>query len=252
MIIWNTELQLPDNLNLKPSANWGSLMHGMLIEHLPETWQEALHAEGLRPFSQWIEPLDARRFRWHLCVYADDLAETVDAMLTENAIWHCRRLDADMTFTKIERESISLQQYMKRIFTKETAPDRLRLYFRTTTSHKVQGQYQLFPDVGWIGGSLRKHIMELDTECVLGDDEVFEDILNHTRLTRYELRSGTYDLEGARVYGYRGWIELNIKGPDAMRRLAYMLFAFAPYSGAGIKTALGMGGCTIEIIESKA
>ena len=45
-----------------PSPYWGSLMHGMLLEHLPEAWQERLHGGGLRPFSQWVEPGEGSAF----------------------------------------------------------------------------------------------------------------------------------------------------------------------------------------------
>ena len=51
------------------------------------------------------------------------------------------------------------------------------------------------------------------------------------------------------MIGYAGRIELRFFGPDPLKRLAGALFAFANWTGVGIKTTLGMGGCVVTIQE---
>lgn len=152
---------------------------------------------------------------------------------------------------EIALQKLTLQEYMDMVFTAPTAPDRMRMTFRTTTTHKVQGQYALFPSVDLIASSLCSHLVMLDSESVFDDEELLQDIIDHTKIHRYSLHSSTFYLEGTKVYGYCGTIVLSVRGPDAMKRLAWMLFGFAPYSGVGIKTALGMGACEFEIINKE-
>ena len=138
---------------------------------------------------------------------------------------------------------------MKPFFLSEAATPRLRLSFLTTTTHKTQGDYALFPSVELIARGLRARLCDMEPSLVLSDDEVLEQIISHTRIARYRLQSGSFALEGARVQGYTGHVDLSIQGPDSLIRLASVLYCFAPWCGVGIKTALGMGGCRIEPIE---
>ena len=233
----------------QPSPYWGSLLHGMLMEHLPADWQERLHAGGLRPFSQWVEPREGSAFTWHLNALDDGLAAAVDPLLSEGQVWSCQHLQGSFTFAGISRERLTMQAYMKPFFLREKAAPRLRLSFITTTTHKTQGGYALFPSVDLIAQALRARLCEAEPGIVLNDDEVLEQIVAHTRIARYRLQSGSFALEGARIQGYTGHVDLSIQGPDALIRLADMFFGFAPWCGVGVKTALGMGGCRVEEID---
>ena len=231
------------------SPYWGSLLHGMLMERLPSQWQERLHGDGLRPFSQWVETGAGGAFVWRLNALDDDLAAAIEPHIFEGQRWHCKHLQSDLIFERVARERLSIQAYMKPFFLAETAAPRLRLSFRTTTTHRTQGGYALFPSVELIAGALRDRLCALEPTFVLSDDEALEQLVARTRIVRYRLQSGSFALEKARVQGYTGHVDLNIQGPDALIRLADALFSFAPWCGVGIKTALGMGGCTVETIE---
>ena len=231
------------------SPYWGSLLHGMLLERLPEEWQERLHGEGPRPFSQWVEPGEGDGFRWSLNVLDDVLAAVVEPLLNVGERWPCKHLQGDFIIEASEHQHQTVQAYMKPFFLSETAPPRLRLSFLTTTTHKTQGEYALFPSVELIARGLRSRLCDMEPGLVLSDDEVLEQIIARTRISRYRLQSGSFALEGARVQGYTGHVDLSIQGPDPLIRLANVLYRFAPWCGVGIKTALGMGGCRIEPIE---
>jgi CRISPR-associated endoribonuclease Cas6 len=232
-----------------PSPYWCSLLHGLLLERLPASWQERLHDSGPRPFSQWVEPGDGAAFRWHLAVLNDELAAAVEPLLKSGERWPCKHLQGDFILEASEHQHLTVQAYMKPFFLSEAATPRLRLSFLTTTTHKTQGDYALFPSVELIARGLRARLCDMEPSLVLSDDEVLEQIISHTRIARYRLQSGSFALEGARVQGYTGHVDLSIQGPDSLIRLASVLYCFAPWCGVGIKTALGMGGCRIEPIE---
>lgn len=232
-----------------PSPYWGSLLHGMLLEQLPAQWQQRLHGSGPRPFSQWVEPGEGTAFRWHLTVLEDALAVAIEPLMKAEAHWPCKHLQGDFILEDIERQSLTVQTYMKPFFLSEVAPSKLRLSFLTTTTHKTQGDYALFPSVELIAQGLRARLCDMEPGLVLSDDEVLEQIIARTRIARYRLQSGSFALEGARVQGYTGHVDLSIQGPDPLIRLANVLYCFAPWCGVGVKTALGMGGCRIEPVE---
>lgn len=250
MNIWISSIEVRNAPSpLRPSAFWSSLLHGILMDKLPDKIRNYLHSDTVRPMSQWLEPTGDSTFKWHLCVYNKEIEAAVGNLLQIGDTWHCRHLQADFYIASINEKNISLQEYMAGIFTAEQVPDHLILHFKTAASHKVHGEYVLFPTVDLIGRSICRHMITMDENCVLGDEHVLQDILSHTRIVRYHLHSASFSIEGTRIYGYCGQIELSVRGPEALRRLAWMLFGFAEYSGVGIKTALGMGACTVETIE---
>lgn len=232
-----------------PSPYWGSLLHGMLMERLPAPWQQRLHESGPRPLSQWVEPGDGGAFRWHLTALDDGLSAAIESILKSDERWPCKHLQGDFALESVERQSLTVQAYTKPFFLSETTAPRLRLSFLTTTTHKTQGEYALFPSVEMIARGLRARLCDMEPSLVLSDDEVLEQIISRTRIARYRLQSGSFALEGARIQGYTGHVDLSIQGPDPLIRLANVLYCFAPWCGVGVKTALGMGGCRIEPID---
>ena len=130
-------------------------------------------------------------------------------------------------------------------------------YIPNAVAHELRNKKHLgihtemFTDsmVELIACGLRARLCDMEPSLVLSDDEVLEQIISRTRIARYRLQSGSFALEGARVQGYTGHVDLSIQGPDSLIRLANVLYCFAPWCGVGIKTALGMGGCRIEPIE---
>lgn len=185
---------------------------------------------------------------WRLKVLDDALAEVVAPLLAEGQRWRCRHVQGDFVMERVAREQLSMQAYTRRFFLEDAMP-RLRLSFRTTTTHRVQGDYALFPSVELMAGALRRHICAVEPGIVLADDEVLSQIVARTRIVRYRLQSGSFALDGARVQDYTGHVDLSVQGPDPLIRLADLLFCFAPWCGVGIKTALGMGGCDVAPID---
>lgn len=234
-----------------PSVNWGSVMHGILIEKLPTEWQQVLHNDQLRPLSQWVEPIDSSSFVWHISVLDDTLAEIISSFLQPENEFLCKHIQSSMKITDVQIKSTSITEYMKPFYLSEEPCSGVYLNFHTTTTHKSQGRYAVFPSIELIGKNLRNHFCSLEPSFVLADDEILGQILEHTRIARYNLQSSYYSLEGSRIDGYTGHLLLRFDGPDPLKRLAGTLFSFAEWSGVGIKTALGMGACSVVQFHPK-
>lgn len=232
-----------------PNIQWGSMLHGLLMECLPAPWPDDLHKDELRPFSQWIEVKSADRFIWHITSLRDELSEVIDNLFRGKKEFTMKHNGAKIMVGEIRKRQCSLVEYLNSFFLAPEACPGLVMTFRTPTTHKSSGQYVMFPSVELIAGNLRKKLCAIAPDFALSNDAAFEQVLKNTRIQRYKLESARFQLEGTGVIGYTGRIELRFFGADPLCRLAGALFAFAEWSGVGIKTALGMGGCEVSIRE---
>lgn len=240
-----------DTHGIEPNMFWGSLMHGWLNEQLPAPFPEQLHQDEVKPLSQWIEVRASGVFCWHIQSLDAQLSEALAALLTEGQTIAIRHMGAGFSIREVRRTTLAPSAYMKQIFLAPQPCQGLIVRFRTTTTHRTGGQYALFPSVELMGRSLRQRLCQIMPESPLADDEALEQVLAHVTLRRYKLQSSTFSLEGHYVTGYFGSLELHFSGPDPVNRLAEMLFGIAPWTGIGIKTALGMGGCEVERIKER-
>lgn len=236
---------------LPPTIHWGSVLHGMLLEHLPEPWPEQLHTNTLHPFSQWVEVREGFRFVWHIQVLDNALGMVLENLLNSREEWPCRHLRCTLIRECVTTENIDFENYVGSFFQQKYALPGIQINFHTPTTHKVQGRYALFPTVEWIGHGLNVHLCTMAPDFALADEEILQQVLCHTRISRYELRSSVYCLEGSRVTGYTGRMELHFDGPDPLRRLCGLLFSLIEWCGTGVKTSLGMGGCTVSPLPER-
>ena len=233
----------------KPNPSFGSILHGMLIDHLPDEWKEMLHSEQIRPVSQWVEGINETDFIWHVSVLDESLGDMLGELFRKENDWECRYLNTSMHIETVSQKQTGFQEYIEPFYLAEEPHTGINLIFRTVTTHKTQGKYATFPSVSLIANSISKRICSIRPDFSLSDPECLEQIIERTSIARYQLRSAFYELEHSRVTGYIGQMELRFSGSDELRRLAGILFAFAPWSGVGIKTALGMGGCDVSLLK---
>ena len=243
------EIQCDNNAN--PSVTWGSIMHGMLMEALPAPWPEKLHGEGWRPFSQWVEAKGSDCLIWHIGVLDDELGDAIDSILRPDIKYKSMHLNAEMTVRSAKRLHQTSNEYMTPFFTSDEACSGVTMHYLSPTTHKSQKHYAVFPSVELIAKNLAGRFCNMAPDFALSDHEALEQVISHTRISRFRLESLRYSLEGTWITGYTGWLELKFSGPDPLKRLAGVLFTFAEWSGIGIKTALGMGGCTVSPLIAK-
>ena len=229
--------------DLKPSYNWGSLLHGVLMELLPGEVAEALHESGLRPFSQYIVPLADSVLEWRLGLWDDAISnEIVKAVMPLSKI-PLKHKNSELTVLSTNRNQISEEDYITSHVTHEEGARRYELEFITPCTHKSGGRYVLFPSVELIYQSLQMRFDSFSNEFSLGDSDSLIHLSNSTQIVRYNLRSEAFYLENYKIPCYKGRLTLAVRGPETLCQLAGMLLGFSEYAGIGIKTSMGMGGC---------
>ena len=244
---FEAELRLPDGA--RAPASMGSILHGALIEQLPEDYADYLHTENLRPYSQSIRWDRAReRVIWRIGTLDRAAAEIIGAVLQSLEHIHLRQKGYTVDVQNIQCvEERSYQDIADEYFRAETAPRGAEIHFLTPTSFKQGGAYIILPESTLILQSLLARWNRFCPDIRIEEDDLAQTLAAHTCLTRYALRSAAFSVEGYSIRGFRGQIALQFAGSDMVRRILGTLLAFAPYAGLGIKTALGMGAVETHI-----
>ena len=73
------------------------------------------------------------------------------------------------------------------------------------------------------------------------DEDTLEELVTQSEIVRYRLQTIPFPLEKTNITGFIGNICIHIKGPETIARYVSMLAKFGEFSGAGIKTGMGMG-----------
>ncbi len=233
----------------KASYNWGSLMHGALIELLPKEISDELHESNLRPFSQYIVPLSPNEVEWHIGVWDDIILEPITRAVMSITKVDVKHKNIVLDVMDANRTVISERDYLAKFFTNEEPCRRYNIEFLTPSTHKSDGEYVLFPSVDLIMQSLYMRFCAFAKDYSIDDEEALKQICQHSRIAYYSLRSTRYHIKGIKIMGYMGRITIAVHGPDQLPRLAGLLLSFAEYAGIGIKTSLGMGACKVEQVR---
>ena len=244
---YEAELHLPDGA--RAPASMGSVLHGALMERLPEDYAAYLHTENLRPYSQSIRwDRERERVIWRIGTLDRAAAEIIGAVLQSLEHIHLRQKGYTVDVQNIQCVSQrSYQDIADTYFRAKTAPRGAEIHFLTPTSFKRDGTYILLPESVLILQSLLLRWNAFCPDIRIEEDNLAQELASHIHLTRYALRSGAYSVEGYSIRGFRGQIALRFTGSDMVRRILGTLLAFAPYAGIGIKTALGMGAVETDI-----
>ena len=147
---------------------------------------------------------------------------------------------------RAEKETFRFEEAVERCFTAPALPSSYQLRFLSPTTFKTENQYALFPTAGLVVKSAASRFALLDSGVTLQDEEALRQLVESARIIGYSLHTQRYSMKGAVIPGFTGWIRLAIHGPTSMKRLFWLLMCALPHTGVGIKTALGMGGCTVE------
>lgn len=221
----------------------------MLLEMLPAPWPDIMHNGTDRALSQWIVPDTENTAVWHIQVMNDLLAEAVAETLDRNRTFYCRHARRTLRVIGLEARETGFEQLAEECFARRDKDLLLRL--QTPASHKKDNVFVNLPSAELIGRGICRRLSSFVPEFVLNDPETLEQILSVSRVGRYSLQSVTYQLEGHYIPAYQGWLEIHFFGTEEENSLGCALFSMAQMTGIGIKTALGMGGCTVRPADRK-
>ncbi|MDR1733811.1 MAG: CRISPR system precrRNA processing endoribonuclease RAMP protein Cas6 [Oscillospiraceae bacterium] len=229
---------LPDGAGFP--QNLGYLLYGALNAALPEDLTCILHAQERSPFSAHV-----RRRPEGMVWVMSGFGEAGQAILEAAAQVSAVTLpggDTVMLRPEAAMQTVSEEAFCRR-YLRDEAPRRvLPLRFVTPCAFKSGGAYENFPTPFHILQSLALTWDAVAQSYRLGDVETLHDLAEHACFSRYNLRSAGYKLKGTAIPAFLGELTLSLRGPEPLLRIVNLLCALAPFSGIGIKTALGMGG----------
>ena len=222
------------------SGRMASSFHGVLMEQLAEDYAEEMHASKRHPYTQHLEKRDGK---WYWVITALN-EKTAKKMLQESLMrlseFTLKKHQLTIHVMEKHYEELSDQE-LAYSFYREQSNRYITIQFITPTAFKQNGRYINYPDIWAIFSNLMNRYDSANEEESMRDEDTLEQLVEKTVLSRYDLRSTIFSLEGVRIPAFIGKITLRMNGTQTMANFANMLFQFAAYSGIGIKTSLGMG-----------
>lgn len=235
----------------KSNYNWGSILHGALMELLPPDVTDYIHQIQLRPFSQYILPDAENRLSWHIGLWDNAIAANITEVILPLAEFHLKQKGLRLRVIEARKHSTTEHDYFNRFFSTLVPCRRFEITFLTPCTHKQNGKYTVFPDLELMIQSLSMRYNAFASDYSLDDTEAMHHLAQHLQIVRYSLHSAVYHLENTRITGFMGKITIIVSGPEQLARLAGALISFGEYSGLGIKTALGMGAISVKEIPKQ-
>lgn len=229
-------------------SNKSSLLHGVIMENIDSEYAKVLHTTGLNPFTSNLVKEESQ-YIWTVTTLNKEAYEKIIQVL----------LSSDFNEFVIKHNNLKVQITDKRLTTKRKSElierfyhsevgNQFQIRFITPTSFKSNGQYVIYPDIPFIFKNLMNKYNASSDEEMFDDEDTFKQIVNNTKIIRYNLRTTAYNLEGVKIPSFVGNITIKVSGTDTIRRFIRLLLEFGEYSGIGIKCSLGMGG--VELLKN--
>lgn len=232
--------------------NWGYALYGMLAQRAERDYMARLHEQNFTPINQYLTvKANGQEGVWTINLLGQEAVEQIAPILRADDSWYSEYHQASLKVKAIhESPLLSEEEFCAAVLTAQQAvPRRVKLIFKTPCGFKSQERYQIFPSTDLIVKSLLRNWQGFAQAVFLDDEDTRQQLIDYSHIVDYQLRSCKYPLKGVRIPAFIGSLTLSIAGPDALARLYFMLLNFSQYSGLGIKTALGMGGCALEVIR---
>jgi CRISPR-associated endoribonuclease Cas6 len=215
------------------------------MEKLDSGLVELLHKDDHGFISQFLT-IERDKYYWHITVFW----EVKDALLTIISgidDYYLEKFDTSLKVIDIELcQTFEEQEYCRKYLVVDKPTGYATVNFLSPCSFKTAGEYAVLPSKELILQSCINKFNLLSRSFKLMDEGAIHNILEHCRIVRFNLKSSTYTLKNIKIPSFVGTMTISARGPEALLRLFHLITAFGAYSGIGIKTALGMGGCSVN------
>lgn len=232
------------------SFQMSSLFHGALMELLPVEYADYLHTSQLHPYTQHLERRDGEWYWIVSCLNDEANSIIIKKTLQETKMIELKKHHINVFLEPVNIKSITEKEMMGRFY-KEDSAKYIQIHFVSPTAFKQKGQYVFYPNIRCIFQSLMSKYDAAVGENQMLDEETLKQLSDHAMITRYDLKSVSFSLEGVRIPAFVGKITIKMRGTQTMANFANMLIQFGEFSGVGIKTTLGMGAIKIIDVRSK-
>ena len=240
-------ISIPESLKYSPS--WGSLFHGAIMELLPSEYVSELHQPGPKPFAQHLFRETSGQVIWYLSSLDERMTTELSAALLQRLPIDIKLIQKTTTIKLEMPRKIEQTTYLEladKHFNAKPVNRQHHIRLVTPTTFKTASQHVIFPTTDLIMNSLMQRWDANADKLTLFDPDVREHLGTHVQITDYRLHTASFSVNGSWLKGFAGQIELKVRGPEALARVASLLIDFGRFSGVGVKTSLGMGGFQIE------
>ena len=233
-------------LDAKLNFRQTSRLHGVIMERIDPSYAAYLHQESLHPYSQYVLPADKGNTWW--------VIQTLSEEAYKNII--CQILGGENSFILGHNDHIEVKILDRRVETlskRELVQDFYNLpskkifslQFITPTAFRQRKRYIILPDMRLMCQSLMmKYSLGSDAVDMM-DEEALTQIADGSFITRHNLRSLLFPVEGQTLPGFVGNVTFRLNGTETMARYLRLLLSFGEFSGVGIKTSMGMGAIKV-------
>lgn len=219
-------------------------LYSWLQQALPEEFCDYLHQNAFSPIAQYLSYDNAAEKNvWTVSLLGSEAEKMAGPVLEQirQIDLHTETVDA----VCLDQERIDSVQGLLYRASAMGDENRTTLRFCSPTSFRQDNRYAMFPQEHLILHSLISKWDALFPEYPLNDPDAKQMLLDGIRISDYRLRSTRYPLKGVKVPGFIGEITLDARLSAPMQQLWNSLCVLAPFTGIGIKTALGMGGVRV-------
>ncbi len=221
-------------------------LYAWLLSQVPTQVGEEMHVQGIKPISQAVCRGDASGNAYWIVNLLTDQAVDAFGQVLEKA--ECAQLHQRCIYFEGKAvESIDGPQMLIRRAELLREQNRLTMNLLTPTSFKQAQRYVIFPQEHLILQSLVQRWDMCFPEMPLDDPDAMQAMLQYVHIADYQLRTLRHPLKQTRIPAFQGRMVLEARLPVPLKEILDVLYCFAPYSGIGIKTTLGMGAIGIEM-----
>ena len=200
-MISRLEISLKSEAQL--SYQMGTAFHGALMELIPEDLCEMLHESAVHPYSQYIEHRKDGKWYWVITALNKELAkEIIYGSLLACEGTELKKSGIKLEFAEKNLHEISMKKLSERMYA-GAAPGYINIEFITPASFKQEGRYLFYPDIRGMYISLLNKYGAAVPDQNVRDEDLLEELVRCTRISRYNLRSVLFHIErrqGAGVY----------------------------------------------------
>ncbi len=224
----------------------GSLMHGVLMEHISSEYADKMHISQIHPYSQYTY-FENGRIVWCITALNDEAGRYITDvfMSADFSKVHIKKHDIVLEVDKKIYSTVSYSELFNKNYLSENTYRYVQIEFITPVSFKSNGNYIIFPEARMILNNLIRKYDSSSCETQIYDELLLEQIEKNTDIVEYSLRSVKFYMEGIKIPSFIGKITLKFSGASEFIRLMNMLTEYGEYSGTGIKTSIGMGAYKI-------
>lgn len=143
--------------------------------------------------------------------------------------------------------SMTCQELADTIFQSDESLRGVDVTYLTPTVCKQETGYDILPRPRSIYNSLLTKWQLVGDGISLAQEGLDEELAQQCRLTKFHIDSRSFQVQSHGISGCVGTMRFRFSGNDMVRRLQGLLWTFAPFSGIGNKTALGMGAVQVRL-----